>query len=186
MKIVSIKDILLTGNFGDIHLGMTKDRVIDKLGQPIFDEFTTENETGILRYGRYEFLYWKSNDILYGFSNTWLSGFGMTKEQHKKNIYFSNKAFKMDLSFMKVGHISTNLEVKQWLIANNVPFEEKIDAFNNIVLYFQSGVTLHFIDTSDYITFDEFNKPELMESLQSSECFLLEGIRQYDFSITKT
>jgi hypothetical protein len=185
MKIVSIKEILLTGNFGGISLGMFKDSVIDKLGQPILDEFTDDNEAGILKYGRYEFYYWKNNDRIYGFANVWLSALGETKKRHKENINYKNRTFEMDLSFMKIGHISTNREVKQWLLAHKVPFEEKTTYCKNIELCFQSGVILHFIDISWYTFIDDFGKTHVLESLPSTEDFILEGIRQYDFSITK-
>ena len=185
MKTISIKDILLTGNFGDVKLGMTKDQVIDILGQPEFDDNTSQKYTGELIYGNYEFFYWKSNAKILGFINSKLSFLGSTKKHHKNKIYFSNETFKVDLSFIRIGHANTNREVKKWLVTNNIPFEEKIDDFNNINLYFLSDVILTFIDTSSYWGIDNNDKVEQVQPLSSTEEFLLEGIRQYDLSISE-
>lgn len=180
---ISYKEILKTGKFGDVELGMTREELIALLGEPECEGKQTEEISGLF-YGQYEFYYWSRNNRLYGFRNSHLITWG-EKKAHREQICFSNDLFNIDPSFINPGEIVLKSDVKSWLKANDIAFEEKPGDSDDVYFHFPSGVTLRFIDTNSFWYLDDNNKVKQEESIGHPDNFLLEGIRHHNFGISE-
>lgn len=65
MTIIYLKDFVLTGQFGPVKLGMSKEEMIQVLGQPD-DDIDYDTGSCGLYYGWYEFFYFKDSEKING------------------------------------------------------------------------------------------------------------------------
>ena len=109
MTTISLKDFLLTGNFGPVPFRTTKAEIISLLGKPGEDR---DFGSGIsyLFYNGFEFLYWTEDGELYAIQNDSIGNLFEDSE-----LYPLNETTQVDLSFLcfgkslSFGNIKTHL-----------------------------------------------------------------------------
>jgi hypothetical protein len=140
MITISLREFTLTGNFGPIKMGMSRNEIVDLLGQP-----EAENDYGEscgLNYGWYEFFYWGESLKLYGVQNDHLEA---DCDNHNEMILFENEKFKIDIWFLSVGKDITYKEVKDILNKEKLEYIEEVPYKNGPdTLKFKSGVYFDF------------------------------------------
>jgi hypothetical protein len=186
MNIISLKDFIITGQFGNVGIGSTKEDVIKTLGQPDSD-YVNSHGSGELIYAWYEFFYYPQDLKIVGIQNDHLTTLPESKRKkikmHKEAICYQNDQIVIDTWFLKPGHDITYREVIAVLQKEKIRFEEKKDEFENYIIQFESGVTMDFDDLSGlWIKNDDGIFKQYENIIQDVNEFLLQGIRLFDFS----
>jgi hypothetical protein len=137
MTTISLKDFILTGNFGLVSLGMSKNEVIEYLGQP---NETADFETGAsgLFYNGFEFFYWTDNDKIFSIQNDNLDQL-LTKEAE----YKLNDTIIVDTSFLLFRQTLTYKNLTEYLKKQNIIFDT-VDKGEYHIIKFLSGVIFDF------------------------------------------
>ena len=141
---VSLKEFVLTGEFGPVEVGMHRDEIINLLGEPEADQDFGLGFNGLL-YGWYEFFYYTDTKILSSMQNDHLMA---VFSNHNECIHFQNENIKVDIWFLKAGENFTFSEVKEILTKESIPFSE-IDKHDYFEFHFESGVTMDFVSLKD-------------------------------------
>jgi len=176
MRIVSLIEFIISGDFGGVTIGMSKTELLEKLGEP--DEII---DYGIgscgINYGWYEFYYDKKSKQITGIQNdhlsVWLTKEGINDvDDHKEAIYFENSEFKIDVGFLKYGENLSYTEIVQMLQQESIKFQEIHDFHSGCIIQFASGVTMDFTDFDDqwYIN----------KTMPDKEKLVLNGIRLFE------
>lgn len=153
MQQISLKDFAITGRFGPVSIGMTKNQVIDLLGQPEEENDFNQGSSG-LTYSWYEFFYWTDTEIVYAIQNdhltTWPYFKGKAKRiNHINAIYFKNEKFELDIWFLKPGKDICYEKVIEILDIENIRYKEIENPSSVYMIEFESGVRLDFNDESN-------------------------------------
>jgi hypothetical protein len=138
MITISLKNFILTGNFGPIKIGMTKSQIIEYLGAP--DEIA-DFGAGLsgLFYNGFEFFYdTENNDALYTIQNDNLMYY---PESSGRKIKISKSA-QFDTCYFTLKHTEYN-RIKKALQQDNIAFTEQAGEDYDRFL-FESGVELFF------------------------------------------
>ncbi|MFT3793105.1 hypothetical protein [Flavobacterium sp.] len=134
---IDLKDFLLTGNFGPVVIGMTKDDVIHWLGDPgqVHD---FKSGSAVLFYNGFELFYSTDDDQLYAIQNDNL--YYLFEENAPYPI---NEKVSVDTSFLHFGKPLTLGNLKDYLAQQQIDFEiVHKDEYDEIVL--ESGVKFDF------------------------------------------
>ncbi len=147
MIVVSLKDFALTGHFGPVTLGMTKDELIAHLGEP--DGIVDFGETLDVHYSWYEFFCWADNGKILGIQNDHLSlvpmrGRRTMVESHRLDICFENNSFCIDHWFLQPGKDIFYFQVLELLRAEGIAHEEVFVDISGWRIVFPSGVFIDF------------------------------------------
>jgi len=181
MTIISLKDFIITGEFGPVKIGMTKDEVIKVLGQPDSDNDYGTGSGGLM-YAWYEFFYWQDSLKINGIQNDHLINWTTGKRKiHKEAIYFKNDKISLDIWFLQVGKNISYREVTKILKSEGISFEEINDQYRGHLIKFKSGVTMDFDDQVGLWLEDKNCNNEQNESIIITlENQLLNGIRLFN------
>ncbi|WP_299838467.1 hypothetical protein [uncultured Tenacibaculum sp.] len=176
MKKIYLKDFIITGDFGPVKIGMTKQEVINLLGEPDSDNDFGSGTFGLL-YSWYEFFFDKKTQALKSVQNDHLQA---NCSEHDEMILFKNDKFEIDIWFLKVNLDITYKEVKEILKRENISFSEE-KYWDNDIIKFESGVFLDFDDRDDIWEIYEDGTTKKDESLiiSNKENFVLNGIRYF-------
>lgn len=176
MKKIYLKDFIKTGDFGPVKIGMTKQQVINLLGEPDSDNDFGSGTFGLL-YSWYEFFFDKKTQALKSIQNDHLQA---NCSEHDEMILFKNDKFEIDIWFLKVNHDITYKEVKEILKRENISFSEE-KYWDNDIIKFESGVFLDFDDGDDIweIYEDGTTKKDEHLIISNKENFVLNGIRYF-------
>ncbi|WP_299104111.1 hypothetical protein [uncultured Tenacibaculum sp.] len=176
MRKINLKEFALTGDFGPVKIGMTKEQVIELLGEPDSDNDFGSGSTGLL-YSWYEFFFDKKTKILKSIQNDHLQA---DCEEHKENILFKNDKIEIDIWFLKLNQDLNRREVKEILQKQEISFSEE-EYWGNEIIRFESGVYLDF-DNKDgiWVIYEdgEMKKDESV-TIDDRENFVLNGIRYF-------
>ena len=175
MKIISLKEFALTGQFGPVQIGMTEEEVLDLLGEPEKTLNLSKPYEGIA-YNWYEFFFVKKTGKLYGIQNDHLQ---FDCSNHEEMILFKNEKFKVDTWFIEVNRELTRRDVRKILKEERIPFTEK-EHFEDTVFLFESGVYLDFDNRDGSYVYDgeDWEKDESVV-IHEKEDEVLNGIRYY-------
>ncbi len=176
MKKINLKDFIITGDFGPVKIGMTKQQVINLLGEPDSDNDFGSGTFGLL-YSWYEFFFDKKTQVLKSIQNDHLQA---NCSEHDEMILFKNDKFEIDIWFLKVNYDITYKEVKEILKRENISFSEE-KYWDNDIIKFESGVFLDFDDRDDIWEIYEDGTTKKDENLiiSNKENFVLNGIRYF-------
>ncbi|WP_299715194.1 hypothetical protein [uncultured Tenacibaculum sp.] len=176
MKKIYLKDFIITGDFGPVKIGMTKQEVINLLGEPDSDNDFGSGTFGLL-YSWYEFFFDKKTQVLKSIQNDHLQA---NCSEHDEMILFKNDKFEIDIWFLKVNYDITYKEVKEILKRENISFSEE-KYWDNDIIKFESGVFLDFDDRDDIWEIYEDGTTKKDENLiiSNKENFVLNGIRYF-------
>lgn len=134
---ISIKDLILTGNFGPVSIGMAKNEIVDYLGQPD-EQRDFSSGSGVLFYNGFEIFYTTDDGQSYAIQNDNL--YYLFEETRPYEI---NQKVSVDTSFLHFGQPLTFGNLKVYLAAQQIAFEiVHKEAYDEIV--FASGVTFDF------------------------------------------
>ena len=174
---ISLKEFILTGLFGPVKLGMTKEEVIKHLGEPDCEGDYNKGFGGLV-YSRYEFFYNQADKIINGIQNDHLMVAGGNKKKnkiwHKEAIVFESQFFYVDLWFLRVGRNFNYEEVVDILKKDDISFELKYNQFIGHYIQFDSGVYMDFQDLDDTF-FCEKESPKI-----ALDSLFLSGIRLFE------
>ncbi|WP_405207170.1 hypothetical protein [Aquimarina sp. LLG6339-5] len=176
MRKINLKEFALTGDFGPVKIGMTKEQVIELLGEPDSDNDYGAGSTGLL-YSWYEFFFDKKTKILKSIQNDHLQA---DCEDHNENILFKNNKIEIDIWLLKPYQDITLKEVKETLNDQKISFvEEKY--WESEIIRFESGVYLDFDNKDGIWAIYEGGTMKKDESLiiNDKENFVLNGIRYF-------
>lgn len=137
MITISLINFILTGNFGRISLGMTKNEVIEYLGNPNeVADFGTGASS--LFYNGFEFFYWTDKEKIFAIQNDNLEILFTDKSKYKLNDNII-----IDTSFFFFGQSLTYKHLTEYLKQESIKFDI-IDRGEYDVIKFLSGVTFDF------------------------------------------
>jgi hypothetical protein len=174
MLIISLKDFALTGHFGPIGLGMSKDDLIAHLGEP--DGINQFSDTVDINYAWYEFFCFNSTGKICGIQNDHLSLRIIHQRRRikwqREAICFENDHFRIDTWFLKPGKDVSYFQAIALLNNENIPFQEIFDEFTGWRVQFESGV---FIDFDHRWDSEETNDPPT-----EKEKVVVNGIRIFE------
>lgn len=139
MQVISLKEFALTGDFGPVKIGMTKEEVLQHLGEPN-DEADYGSGYFGLTYSWYELFFASKTGILDSIQNDHLAVFG---DHHKESIQFSNEKITIDTWFLNPDEDMTREEVKNFLLDQHIDFVEE-EYWGEKIIRFPSGVYLDF------------------------------------------
>ncbi len=141
---ISLKDFALTGEFGPVKVGMSKEEVIGLLGRPDYYEDLWTGFTAVL-YSWYEFFFDTESGILDSIQNDHLQSDCLN---HEDMILFKNEKFEVDIWFLKLHKDISRREVKELLTSEGISFKEE-ERYDTIIYRFESGVYLDFSEGDD-------------------------------------
>lgn len=180
MTIISLKNFVQTGQFGPVTIGMTKDEVINLLGEPEFDNDYHTGSGGLV-YAWYEFFYWQDSLKMNGIQNdhlrTWPGNKRKKTQIHQEAICFRNDKISIDIWFLKPGQDITYCEVIKILRDEQIQFEEVNDPYQGYLITFESGVKMDFVNGESHFQQNE-------NIVISPDNQLLNGIRLFDYSFS--
>ena len=165
MTIISLKDFILTGQFGQITLGDSKDKIIKYLGKPNND---CDFGTGLsgLNYLGFEFFYWTESQNLQTIQNDSL-GF-LFNNASNSTIFKLNKKVGIDFSIFSNAQNLTFKSLTEHLKKERFKFTENESAEHFYAeLSFESGVIFDFENWQD-------------DSKSDRNDLKLNGIRYFD------
>ena len=176
MTKIYLKNFALTGEFGPVKIGMTKDEVIQIMGEPETDQDFGTGSSGLL-YSWYEFFYDTKTGILNSIQNDHLQA---DCSNHDESIIFKNDKIEIDTWFLKLNQDLTRSDVKKALKKQEISFIEE-EYWGSDIIRFESGVYLDFDDRDGVWGIDEEGTVEKDKSvvIQNSENFVLNGIRYF-------
>jgi hypothetical protein len=134
MKEISIYDFALSGAFGPVKIGMTKDEIVEIIGCPDSDNDFKTGSSGLL-YGWYEFFYWTDNKKLFAIQNDHLDS------DTTDNFNYSNGLFRFDpWIFTRQIRLQDLCDI---LVTDKIQFE--IKSFNDReIIELQTGFIFDF------------------------------------------
>jgi hypothetical protein len=186
MNTISLKQLVIEGNFGGIKLGMTIDHALSVLGDSIKSDLG--NGFGILTYGKYELHYIIKSGLIFGIHNDNLSCYPLprTKREkiHQDCIFFENQKSKIDTWFLDIGCDFSYKMVKDILQQDCLEFDEIRHSDDSMKIKFNSGTELLF---DDY--FAKYTKgktgywKEIQDKEISCEDFHLTSISLFDLKL---
>jgi hypothetical protein len=138
--IISLKDFALTGNFGPVRIGMSKNEVIQLLGRPSGEATLNAGHVDV-QYGNYEFFFDRGN-VLYAIQND------RCDPKFPKMVEFRNRRFKIDPWVLRAPLTHTLTRVGGQLEREGIP-HSIVDYFGRTVIQFPSKVVLDFSDEGD-------------------------------------
>lgn len=145
MQAISLKDFILTGDFGPVYIGMFVEELKNHLGEP-GDHYNSGNGSGLLFYNGFEFYYYTDSNMLYAIQNDNLRHEG--PERKSAHLYYFNDTILVDSWFMEFGKPVTYKKVLERLRQEGIVFEEKArDDYDELI--FPSGVTFDFENWKD-------------------------------------
>lgn len=163
---ISLKDFILTGQFGPVHIGMSVDELKQHLGKP--GDVHESEAGGILFYNGFEFYYYTDSYTLHGIQNDNLRYEG--PDQKSACLYYFNEAILVDTWFIEFGEPLNYQQVLERLKQEGIPFEKHArDDYDE--LKFPGGVTFDFENWKDYEGKQTINREEAM----------LNGIRYFTY-----
>lgn len=154
--IISIKDFVLTGKFGDISIGMNKDQVIDYLGEP-YKITNYKNERFGLYYNGFRFLYSTTNKI-YAITCQDFNDFFIEKPNTR--VFALNDGVEVDTYFFTVSEPIKYKEIINRIKIENIKYKEHQDKFWDKII-FESGVEFLFNNWCEYPEDEDYDKNEL-------------------------
>ncbi len=137
MTTILLKEFILTGNFGQISLGMTKSEVIAYLGHPN-ETANFGAGTGGLFYNGFELFFWTGNEEIYAIQND-----NLDELLTKKTKYKLNDNVIVDTSFLQIGQTLTYKNLTAYLTKENIKFDI-VNKGTYDQIKFLSGVTFDF------------------------------------------
>ncbi len=175
---ISLKDFALTGHFGPVTLGMTKDDLITLLGEP--DGIQDFGDTVDVHYSWYEFFCLAENGKIIGIQNDHLCVAPLESrrrmvENHRLNICFENERFLFDPWFLKPGINISYFQVIELLRAETISFEESFIDISGWRIVFPSGVYIDF----DYERHSEFKDDPPIDKAH----LVVNAMRMFDWGI---
>lgn len=176
MKTISLKEFIVTGDFGGVTIGTSKSELFKLLGET--DEINDyENGSGGIFYGYYELFFDTKTEKITGIQNDHLLIWPKLKrknriEDHKEAIYFENDTCKMDTWFLQYGKNLTYNEILKTLENESIEFKEIYDIHCGCRIEFKSGVTMDFSDFDD----DWF----INQTIPDKRKLFLNGIRLFE------
>jgi hypothetical protein len=138
--IISMKDFALTGKFGPVRIGMSKDDVIGLLGRPTGEAKLNAGHVDV-QYGNYEFFFDKGH-ILYAIQND------RCNPKNPESVEYKNKRFKIDPWVLRTPRAHTLTRVGGQLEREGIP-HSLIDYFGRTAIQFPSKVVLDFSEEGD-------------------------------------
>tara|TARA_B100000795_G_C22534579_1_gene336458 strand:+ start:21 stop:566 length:546 start_codon:yes stop_codon:yes gene_type:complete len=176
MTKIYLKKFALTGEFGPVKIGMSKDQVIQLMGEPETDQDFGSGSSGLL-YSWYEFFYETETGVLNSIQNDHLQD---DCSNHDESITFKNDKIEIDTWFLRLNQDLTRSDVKKALMSQGIPFSEE-EYWGSDIIRFESGVYLDFDDRDGVWGIDEDGTVEKDESVvvQNKENFVLNGIRYF-------
>jgi hypothetical protein len=166
MQKISLKDFILTGKFGSVEVGMTKEQVIEILGEPHDNQDFGTGYSGIV-YNWYEFFFYTDTGILHAIQNDSLACIN--------GFQLKNDKIKVDTWFLKKGKQFTYSEVKKILEKDNIEYSE-IKVYEVYTLLLNSGVTINFISPADFF---ENSQEQKDIKFKEPKDFILEAFRYF-------
>lgn len=141
MHLISLKEFVLTGNFGPVNKETPLADVVKLLGEPGFqDNSLSQGYITALCYGRYEFFFYTETGLLHGIQNDQLEA---DCSNHDEMINYKNDYFEVDTWFLEAGKDMTCEELVLLLQREEIKF-----LFNTKKGYpeiqFESGVAFDF------------------------------------------
>ena len=137
MTIISLKDFILTGFFGQISLGMAKSEVIEYLGYPNETADFGAGTSGLF-YNGFELFFWTDNEKIFAIQND-----NLYELLTKKTKYKLNDKIAVDTSFLQFGQTLTYKNLIEYLMKENIKFDT-VDKGEYDEIKFLSGVTFDF------------------------------------------
>ena len=137
MTIISLKNFILTGNFGPIALGTEKRQVYEFLGQPNEIVDFGAGMSGLF-YNGFEFFYWTENEKIFAIQNDNLNQLLTRKAKYK-----ITKDIIIDTSFLQFGQVLSYENLTQYLSKEKIIFKV-ISKLEFDIIKFNSGVTFDF------------------------------------------
>lgn len=142
---ISLKNFILSGNFGPVYIGMPIDELKQHLGEP-GDSHDSGAGAGILFYNGFEFYYYTDTGAVHGIQNDNLLYEG--PDRKSDGLYYFEDTILVDTWFIEFGKPLSYKQVKENLEREDIFFEEcEKDAYNE--LRFSSGVRLDFGNWKD-------------------------------------
>lgn len=142
---ICLKDFIKTGNWGSIQLGhSTMDEVIRLMGSG-FDQ-ADAYDTLIIRYGWYEFFFWKKTKILYAIQNDQLA---YDCDNHAEITLVETGQISLDTWFIEENKIGLQ-EVLLYLKDEQIPYRYTKET-DYVKLICASGVSLEFSKDLQFI-----------------------------------
>lgn len=143
---ISLKDFILSGNFGPVYIGMPIDELKQHLGEP-GDSYDSGAGAGLLFYNGFEFYYYTDNGAVHGIQNDNLRYEG-GPDRKSDCLYYLDDTILVDTWFIEFGKPLSYQQVTELLKREDVSFEacEK-DGYDE--LKFPSGVRFDFDNWKD-------------------------------------
>jgi hypothetical protein len=170
---VSLKEFIINGHFGNVHLGMSENKVLSELGVP--EEGGDYGDQGYsFFYGQYEFFFDKESKVLNGIQNDWL----VTDNQEERIdiIGFKNDHFFIDTWILDNRRNSEFHEILSHIISEGISHRIEENDFETII-HFQSGAYLDFTDQDSWIEVETISRDVEDGTIQNRQQYLLNGIR---------
>ena len=151
MRIISLQTFVATGRFGKIGLGSTRAELVAFLGQDF--EYLDCGEVGILRYGCYEFSYWKKNEQIFTIENDQLQA---QYSNHEEMINLTLEKVHFDTWFLKphqnisFGQVENLLQTAQ-IAYEKVPLNKYSPTEEQKIRCTQSGVCFEFVQSFTWV-----------------------------------
>lgn len=180
MTIISLKEFLKTGKFGNIEIGVsTKQDVIALMGEGY--DFGDCGIIQIIKYGWYEFFYWTESQLVQGIQNDHLL---FDCSNHQEMIHYENAQVKLDTWFLSANQHITFAEITTILEQEGIAYQLAKHRYEGALEHIQieSGVTIDFVDEKDHSTYDDskeqwnFNRIPITHQKD----YLLNGIRLFE------
>lgn len=153
---ISLKNFILSGNFGPVYIGMPIDDLKQHFGEP-GDSYDSGAGTGLLFYNGFEFYYYTDNGAVYGIQNDNLQYEG--PDRKSDGLYYFDDTILVDTWFIEFGVPLTYQQVLKHLTQEGISFEERArDDYDE--LKFPSGVTFDFENWKDYTGKQIINREE--------------------------
>lgn len=165
---ISLKDFILTGNFGPVYIGMPIDELKKYFGKP-GDSYESQSGAGLLFYNGFEFYYYTDNRTVHGIQNDNLRYEGGPEMKHA-HLYYINDTVLINTWFIEFGKPLSYKLVKETLRQEHIDFEEHEQAGYD-ELKFPSGVRFDFENWQD-------NKGK---KIMNREEAVLNGIRYFTY-----
>lgn len=148
LKIVSIEAFIVSGCFGGVTIGTSKEMALQLLGTPD-EDCHYGRESGGLIYSWYELFYNRKTGVVNGIQNDHLffwdeSTNRSAVKQHAEGFLFQNETIRVDPWLLKAGNNLRYSDILDYLTQKGVEFTEFTDSFTGCLICFSSGVKMDF------------------------------------------
>jgi len=179
MRTIKLKNFIVTGEFDKIKVGVsTKQDVIDLMGNDF--EFGDFGESKIIKYGWYEFFYWRNNEQVFGIQNDHLQ---FDCFNHNEMINYQNENITIDNWSLENDKNIDFQTIIKIIKKEKIEYKLDIDNFEGAIKYVKlsNGIT---IDFDNELTTWTYNKSEdewdiKNEIIEKQEDYILNGIRLF-------